>query len=50
MLHQHPQHVLAGLDGVALTWNDYEEGLVQYESRLLPLLVEAGVRQSPGAG
>ena len=39
----------AGLDGVALTWNDYEEGLAQYESRLLPLLVDAGVRQPAGA-
>jgi alkanesulfonate monooxygenase SsuD/methylene tetrahydromethanopterin reductase-like flavin-dependent oxidoreductase (luciferase family) len=35
----------AGLDGVAITWNDYEEGLDQYERFLLPLLVDAGVRQ-----
>ncbi len=34
----------AGLDGVALTWNDYEEGLAQYETMLLPRLVEAGLR------
>jgi len=35
----------AGLDGVALTWNDYEEGLEQYGRMLLPLLAEAGLRQ-----
>lgn len=35
----------AGLDGVAITWNDYDEGLEQYERLLLPLLVESGVRQ-----
>jgi alkanesulfonate monooxygenase SsuD/methylene tetrahydromethanopterin reductase-like flavin-dependent oxidoreductase (luciferase family) len=34
----------AGLDGMALTWNDYDEGLRQYEEALLPLLVEAGLR------
>jgi alkanesulfonate monooxygenase SsuD/methylene tetrahydromethanopterin reductase-like flavin-dependent oxidoreductase (luciferase family) len=33
-----------GLDGLALTWFDYEEGLRQYEQQLLPLLVDAGVR------
>ncbi len=32
-----------GLDGVAITWNDYEEGLAQYETMLLPRLVEAGL-------
>jgi dimethylsulfone monooxygenase len=48
-----PEHVVAvlneladaGLDGVAITWNDYEEGLAQYETTLLPLLVDAGLRQ-----
>lgn len=35
----------AGLDGVALTWNNYEEGLQQYERGLLPLLIEAGLRE-----
>lgn len=35
----------AGLEGLALTWNDYDEGLAQYEEKLLPLMVEAGLRQ-----
>jgi len=35
----------AGLDGVAITWNDYDEGLKQFEERLLPLMVEAGLRE-----
>ena len=34
----------AGLDGAALTWIDYAEGLTQYEQVLLPLLREAGLR------
>lgn len=34
----------AGLDGIALTWNDYKEGLRQYKTELLDLLVEAGLR------
>ena len=34
----------AGLNGVAVTWNDYEEGLDQLEQRILPLMVEAGLR------
>lgn len=34
----------AGLDGVAITWNDYDEGLRGYESELLPLLAERGLR------
>ncbi|HEY7618621.1 MAG TPA: LLM class flavin-dependent oxidoreductase [Solirubrobacteraceae bacterium] len=34
----------AGLDGVAVTWNDYEEGLRTFEERLLPLMVDAGLR------
>jgi alkanesulfonate monooxygenase SsuD/methylene tetrahydromethanopterin reductase-like flavin-dependent oxidoreductase (luciferase family) len=34
----------AGLDGIAITWNDYEEGLRQYEEQLHPLMVEAGLR------
>lgn len=40
----------AGLDGVAVTWNDYEEGLEQYERQLLPLMVQAGLREPPDAG
>jgi FMNH2-dependent dimethyl sulfone monooxygenase len=34
----------AGLDGVALSWPDFDEGLRQLEEELLPLLVEAGLR------
>jgi alkanesulfonate monooxygenase SsuD/methylene tetrahydromethanopterin reductase-like flavin-dependent oxidoreductase (luciferase family) len=37
----------AGLDGVALSWLDYEEGLQQVEQLILPRLVQAGVRRSP---
>jgi alkanesulfonate monooxygenase SsuD/methylene tetrahydromethanopterin reductase-like flavin-dependent oxidoreductase (luciferase family) len=33
-----------GLDGIAITWNDYDEGLRQYEEWLLPLLIERGLR------
>lgn len=35
----------AGLEGLALTWNDYDEGLTQYEQKLMPLMVEAGLRE-----
>jgi alkanesulfonate monooxygenase SsuD/methylene tetrahydromethanopterin reductase-like flavin-dependent oxidoreductase (luciferase family) len=35
----------AGLDGIAVTWNDYEEGLRQYETELLDRLVDAGLRE-----
>ena len=34
----------AGLEGMAITWNDYDLGLRQYEEQLLPLMVEAGLR------
>ncbi len=34
----------AGLDGLALSWLDYGEGLQQYRDELLPLLVRDGVR------
>jgi alkanesulfonate monooxygenase SsuD/methylene tetrahydromethanopterin reductase-like flavin-dependent oxidoreductase (luciferase family) len=33
-----------GLDGIALSWPDYEEGLGQLETAILPRLVQAGVR------
>ena len=33
-----------GLDGVALSWVDYTEGIEQYEQVLLPLLRAAGLR------
>jgi alkanesulfonate monooxygenase SsuD/methylene tetrahydromethanopterin reductase-like flavin-dependent oxidoreductase (luciferase family) len=35
----------AGVDGLALSWLDYEAGLDQYASDLQPLLVRAGLRQ-----
>jgi len=34
----------AGLDGLALSFIDYDEGLDQLEAEILPLLVEAGLR------
>lgn len=34
----------AGLEGMAITWNDYDLGLRQYEEQLHPLLVDAGLR------
>lgn len=34
----------AGLDGVAISWVDYDEGLQQMEDEILPLLVQAGLR------
>jgi FMNH2-dependent dimethyl sulfone monooxygenase len=39
----------AGIDGVAISWVDYQEGVKQYRSKLLPLMVEAGLR-SPLSG
>ena len=35
----------AGLDGVTLSWVDYEHGIEQYESELLPRLRAAGLRE-----
>jgi alkanesulfonate monooxygenase SsuD/methylene tetrahydromethanopterin reductase-like flavin-dependent oxidoreductase (luciferase family) len=34
-----------GLDGLALSWPDYDEGLQQMEELILPRLVEAGARR-----
>jgi dimethylsulfone monooxygenase len=34
----------AGLEGMALSWSDYERGFEQYERELLPLLIDAGLR------
>jgi len=34
----------AGADGIALSWVDYDEGLAQMERRILPMLVQAGLR------
>ena len=33
------------LDGVALSWPDYDHGLAQLEEEILPLLVQAGLRR-----
>jgi FMNH2-dependent dimethyl sulfone monooxygenase len=34
----------SGIDGVAVSWIDYEAGVRQYESDLLPLMIDAGLR------
>ncbi|MFZ0042431.1 MAG: LLM class flavin-dependent oxidoreductase [Solirubrobacteraceae bacterium] len=34
----------AGLEGMAITWNDYDRGLDQYAQQLDPLLIKAGLR------
>jgi FMNH2-dependent dimethyl sulfone monooxygenase len=34
----------AGLDGLALSWVNYDEGLQQMEEEILPLMVQAGLR------
>jgi alkanesulfonate monooxygenase SsuD/methylene tetrahydromethanopterin reductase-like flavin-dependent oxidoreductase (luciferase family) len=34
-----------GLDGIALSWPRYDEGLAQFEELILPRLIEAGVRR-----
>ncbi|HEY2600705.1 MAG TPA: LLM class flavin-dependent oxidoreductase [Thermoleophilaceae bacterium] len=34
-----------GIDGLALSWPDYDEGLQQLEELILPRLVEAGARR-----
>src|SRR5262249_5839407 len=39
----------AGLDGIALSFVDYDEGLRQLEADLLPRLVQAGARRAPRA-
>jgi dimethylsulfone monooxygenase len=33
-----------GLDGVTLSWVDYEQGIAQYDELIRPLLISAGVR------
>jgi alkanesulfonate monooxygenase SsuD/methylene tetrahydromethanopterin reductase-like flavin-dependent oxidoreductase (luciferase family) len=39
----------SGLDGIAFSWPDFDEGLEQLETSIMPRLVEAGVR-APVAG
>jgi alkanesulfonate monooxygenase SsuD/methylene tetrahydromethanopterin reductase-like flavin-dependent oxidoreductase (luciferase family) len=36
----------SGLDGIALSWPDYDQGLSQLEDEILPLLVQAGLRRA----
>jgi dimethylsulfone monooxygenase len=36
----------AGMDGIALSWPDYDEGMQQLEDMILPRLIEAGVRRA----
>lgn len=35
----------AGLDGITLSWPNYDEGILQFEQELLPLLRARGLRQ-----
>jgi alkanesulfonate monooxygenase SsuD/methylene tetrahydromethanopterin reductase-like flavin-dependent oxidoreductase (luciferase family) len=39
----------AGADGIAISFVNYDEGLAQMETEILPRLVQAGVR-APAAG
>jgi dimethylsulfone monooxygenase len=36
----------AGIDGLALSWPDFDEGLQQLEDAILPRLVQAGLRSA----
>ena len=35
----------AGMDGITLSWVNYDEGLAQFGDQILPLMVQAGLRQ-----
>ena len=35
----------AGLDGITLSWVNYEEGLTQFRDTLLPMMQQAGLRE-----
>ena len=35
----------AGMDGITLSWVDYDAGLAQFGDQILPLMVQAGLRQ-----
>jgi FMNH2-dependent dimethyl sulfone monooxygenase len=35
----------AGLDGMAVSFPDYEEGIAEYASQIRPLLIERGLRE-----
>jgi alkanesulfonate monooxygenase SsuD/methylene tetrahydromethanopterin reductase-like flavin-dependent oxidoreductase (luciferase family) len=34
----------AGVDGLAISWVDYQAGIAQYQEKLLPLMIQAGLR------
>ncbi|HEX7759372.1 MAG TPA: LLM class flavin-dependent oxidoreductase [Caulobacteraceae bacterium] len=34
----------AGIDGLAISWVDYDQGLAQYRDQLLPRMIQAGLR------
>ena len=34
----------AGVDGITVSWVNYESGLAEFERRILPLMLEAGLR------
>ena len=34
-----------GMDGITLCWVDFDEGIAQFEEQLLPLMIQAGLRQ-----
>ena len=35
----------AGLDGITLSWVNYEEGLTHFRDTLLPMMRQAGLRE-----
>lgn len=37
--------VKVGVDGITVSWVNYESGLAQFRERILPLMVRAGLRQ-----
>nr|WP_269455131.1 LLM class flavin-dependent oxidoreductase [Rhodococcus sp. LB1] len=49
-----PEHIVermkylsdAGLDGIAMSFDDYDANLKEYDSRVRPLLIQAGLRES----
>lgn len=44
------QMVEAGMDGITVSWLDYAAGLREYQEKLLPLLIQAGIRVDSGGG
>ena len=40
------EYSLAGVDGLALTFVDYEESIAQFADEILPLMRDAGLRSS----